>query len=107
MLLKDVFLKTKKIRDAEAAAKRASITKVRSSWNMCVLAYSSPDRNGISVFFLQAVIRVLFPDNYFLEAKFQPSDSLSLLFDLLSKVVSRPDIPFYICKVFSLTSIIS
>ena len=49
-------------------------------------------------FSVQAVIRVLFPDNYILEAKFQASDSLSELIDLLRKVISRPDIPFYLCK---------
>ena len=58
-----------------------------------------PEKTGIYVFFLvQAVIRVLFPDNYILEAKFQASDSLSKLVDLLRKVISRPDIPFYLCK---------
>eukprot|EP00250_Pteridium_aquilinum_P031824 c44331_g1_i1 orf=182-934(+) len=64
------YLKTKKIRDAEAASRRARHTK--------------------------AIIRVLFPDNYILEAKFQPSDSLSSLIDLLKRVISRTDLPFYL-----------
>lgn len=66
----EVFLKTKKIRDAEAAARRARITK--------------------------AIVRVQFPDNYVLEAKFQPSDSISTLIDLLKKVISRTNLPFYL-----------
>lgn len=66
----EIFLKTKKIRDIEAASRRARITK--------------------------AIIRVQFPDNYILEAKFQPSDSLSALADFLKKVISRTDLPFYL-----------
>ncbi|OVA20477.1 UBX [Macleaya cordata] len=66
----DTFLKTRKIREAEEAARRARITK--------------------------AVIRVRFPDNYTLEAKFHPSETLQSLIDLLMKVISRPELPFYI-----------
>ncbi|KAK9053965.1 hypothetical protein SSX86_025040 [Deinandra increscens subsp. villosa] len=66
----DKYLKTKKIRDAETAASRSRITK--------------------------AVIRVRFPDNHTLEATFHPSETLQSLFDLLTKVVARPDLPFYI-----------
>ncbi|KAJ6824791.1 plant UBX domain-containing protein 1 isoform X1 [Iris pallida] len=63
-------LKTRKIREAEAAARRAKISK--------------------------ALIRVCFPDNYILEAKFQPSENIQSLFDLVQKVVARPDLPFYL-----------
>ncbi|KAF3337952.1 tether containing UBX domain for GLUT4 [Carex littledalei] len=63
-------LKTRKIREAEAAARRARITK--------------------------AVIRVRFPDSYILEAKFKPSEKIQDLVDLLLKVIARPDIPFYL-----------
>ncbi|KAJ3675452.1 hypothetical protein LUZ60_004494 [Juncus effusus] len=63
-------LKTRKIREAEAAARRAKITK--------------------------AVIRVRFPDNYILEAKFKPSEKIQDLIDLLKKVIARPDLPFYL-----------
>ncbi|BBN10011.1 tether containing UBX domain for GLUT4 [Marchantia polymorpha subsp. ruderalis] len=66
----EVFLKTKKIRDAEEAARRARITK--------------------------AVVRVQFPDNFVLEATFHPSDPISLLIDLLRKVVMLPNETFYI-----------
>ncbi|XXG45102.1 hypothetical protein AAC387_Pa02g0272 [Persea americana] len=64
------FLKTRKIREAEEAERRSRITK--------------------------AVIRVRFPDNYTLEAKFHPSDTVQSLMDLLMKVIARPDLPFYI-----------
>ncbi|KAI5077916.1 hypothetical protein GOP47_0007740 [Adiantum capillus-veneris] len=64
----ETFLKTKKIRDAEEAARRTRLTK--------------------------SIIRVQFPDNYIVEAKFQPSDSLLTLIDLLKKVISRVDVPF-------------
>ncbi|KAK1290497.1 hypothetical protein QJS10_CPB18g00507 [Acorus calamus] len=64
------FLKTRKIREAEEAKRRAKITK--------------------------AVIRVHFPDNYILEAKFQPSETIQCLVDLLQKVLARPDLPFYL-----------
>ncbi|KAI3761896.1 hypothetical protein L1987_52319 [Smallanthus sonchifolius] len=66
----DKYLKTKKIRDAEAAASRSRITK--------------------------AVIRVRFPDNHTLEATFHPSETLQNLMDLLVKVVARPDLPSYL-----------
>ncbi|KAF8365110.1 hypothetical protein HHK36_032853 [Tetracentron sinense] len=66
----DKFLKTRKIREAEEAARRSRITK--------------------------AVIRVRFPDNFTLEAKFHPSESFQSLVDLLMKVIARPDLPFYI-----------
>lgn len=66
----DKFLKTKKIREAEEAARRSRITK--------------------------AVIRVRFPDNHTLEATFHPSETMQSLVDLLTKVVAQPDLPFYI-----------
>uniref|UniRef100_A0A5B7BF95 Putative tether containing UBX domain for GLUT4 n=1 Tax=Davidia involucrata TaxID=16924 RepID=A0A5B7BF95_DAVIN len=66
----DKFLKTRKIREAEEAARRSRISK--------------------------AVIRVRFPDNYTLEATFHPSETIQSLFDLLLKVVARPELPFYI-----------
>lgn len=66
----EIFLKTRKVREAEAAARRARVTK--------------------------AIIRVQFPDNCVVEAKFQPSDSISMLIDFLKKVVSRSDLPFYL-----------
>ncbi|KAJ4761898.1 Plant UBX domain-containing protein 1 [Rhynchospora pubera] len=64
------MLKTRKIREAEAAARRARYTK--------------------------AVVRVRFPDNYILEANFKPSEKIQDLVDLLLKVIARPDIPFYL-----------
>ncbi|KAL4581548.1 hypothetical protein LXL04_006071 [Taraxacum kok-saghyz] len=69
----DKYLKTKKIRDAEAAASRSRMTK--------------------------AVIRVRFPDNHTLEATFHPSETMQSLFDLLMKVVARSDLPFYIYTI--------
>lgn len=63
-------LKTHKMREAEAAARRARVTK--------------------------AVIRVRFPDNYILEGKFKPSEEIQKLVDLLRKVIARPDLPFYL-----------
>lgn len=63
-------LKTRKMREAEIAARRARITK--------------------------AIIRVRFPDNYVLEIKFKPSEKIQCLEDLLMKVVARPDLPFYL-----------
>ncbi|KMZ72758.1 Tether containing UBX domain for GLUT4 [Zostera marina] len=66
----DQFLKTRKIREREAAARRSRITR--------------------------AVIRVRFSDGYVLEANFQPSEPIQTLIDLLSKVIARPDVPFYI-----------
>lgn len=66
----DNILKTRKIREAEAASRRSRITK--------------------------AIIRVRFPDNYTLEAKFHPSETFQNLIDLLMKVITRADLPFYI-----------
>lgn len=66
----DKTMKTRKLREAEQAARRARITK--------------------------AIIRICFPDNYTLEVKFHPSETLQSLIDLLQKVVSRPELPFYI-----------
>lgn len=66
----DKILKTRKIREAEEAARRSRITK--------------------------AVIRVRFPDNLTLEATFHPSETMQSLIDLLKKVVAQPDVPFYI-----------
>lgn len=66
----DKFLKTRKIREAEEAARRARITK--------------------------AVVRVRFPDNHTLEVTFHPSETMQCLVDLLMKVVARPDLPFYL-----------
>nr|XP_043607213.1 plant UBX domain-containing protein 1-like [Erigeron canadensis] len=66
----DNVMKTRKIREAEQAARRSRITK--------------------------AVIRVRFPDNHTLEATFHPSETMQSLADLLKKVVAQPDIPFYI-----------
>ncbi|XP_077251843.1 plant UBX domain-containing protein 1-like [Tasmannia lanceolata] len=66
----DKFLKTRKIRESEEAARRSRIAK--------------------------AVIRVRFPDNCTFEAKFHPSETIQSLMDLLMKVVARPDLPFYL-----------
>ncbi|PWA95887.1 plant UBX domain-containing protein 1 [Artemisia annua] len=66
----DKYLKTKKIRQAEEAARRSRMTK--------------------------AVIRVRFPDNHTLEATFHPSETMQSLVDLLMRVVAQPDLPFYI-----------
>ncbi|WCJ34572.1 plant UBX domain-containing protein 1 [Euphorbia peplus] len=66
----DKYLKTRKIREAEEAARRSRITKT--------------------------VMRVRFPDNLTLEATFNPSEMIQSLVDLLMKVVSRPDVPFYL-----------
>ncbi|KAI5651135.1 hypothetical protein M9H77_37140 [Catharanthus roseus] len=66
----DKHLKTRKIREAEEAARRSRITK--------------------------SVIRIRFPDNYTLEAVFHPSETLQSLVDLLMKVVNQPEVPFYI-----------
>ncbi|KAL9226122.1 hypothetical protein vseg_001972 [Gypsophila vaccaria] len=66
----DKYLKTKKLRDAETAARRSRITK--------------------------AVMRVRFPDGYTLEATFHPSESIQTVFDLLNKVLSRPELPYYL-----------
>lgn len=66
----DKVLKTRKIREAEEAARKSRITK--------------------------AVIRVRFPDNYTLEATFHPSEAIQSLVDLIKRVVAQPDLPFYI-----------
>ncbi|XP_008230920.2 PREDICTED: plant UBX domain-containing protein 1-like [Prunus mume] len=42
------------------------------------------------------VIRVRFPDNHTLEATFHPSETVQSLVDLLTKIVARPELPFYI-----------
>ncbi|XP_038886290.1 plant UBX domain-containing protein 1 isoform X2 [Benincasa hispida] len=64
------YLKTRKLREAEQAARRSKITKVR--------------------------VRVRFPDNHTLEATFHPSETMQTLVDLLTKVVAQPELPFYI-----------
>ncbi|BFG27044.1 hypothetical protein CerSpe_133180 [Prunus speciosa] len=66
----DKVLKTRKLKEAEQAARRSRITKT--------------------------VIRVRFPDNHTLEATFHPSETVQSLVDLLTKVVARPELPFYI-----------
>ncbi|KAK6913026.1 UBX domain [Dillenia turbinata] len=66
----DKFLKTRKIREAEEAARRSKITT--------------------------ATIRVRFPDNITLEATFHPSETIQSLIDLLNKVIAQPELPFYI-----------
>ncbi|KAL4366507.1 hypothetical protein GQ457_05G019160 [Hibiscus cannabinus] len=66
----DKFLKTRKICEAEEAARRSRITK--------------------------AVIRVRFPDNHTLEVTFHPSETIQCLVDLIMKVIARPDLPFYL-----------
>ena len=43
-------------------------------------------------------MRVRFPDGYILEADFLPSERIHSLVDLLTKVLARPDLPFYLCK---------
>ncbi|KAF9665708.1 hypothetical protein SADUNF_Sadunf16G0151700 [Salix dunnii] len=64
----DKYLKTKKIREAEVAAQRSRITKT--------------------------TIRVRFPDNHTLEVAFHPSEKIQSLFDLLSRMVTQPEVPF-------------
>ena len=39
-----------------------------------------------------------FPDNFTLEATFHSSETIQTLFDLLTKVIARPDLPFYLCE---------
>ncbi|XP_030450340.2 plant UBX domain-containing protein 1 isoform X1 [Syzygium oleosum] len=63
-------LKTRKLREAEEAARRSRITKT--------------------------TIRVRFPDNHTLEATFHPSEKIESLVALLEKVVAKPEMPFYI-----------
>ncbi|KAG2278820.1 hypothetical protein Bca52824_061375 [Brassica carinata] len=60
---KDKSLKTRKLREAEEAARRAKLTK--------------------------AVIRVRFPDNHTLEATFHPSEKLQSLADLLKRALAH------------------
>ncbi|XAR51962.1 hypothetical protein NMG60_11006775 [Bertholletia excelsa] len=66
----DKFLKTRKIREAEEATRRARFTK--------------------------ACIRVRFPDDFTLEGTFHPSDTIQHLVDFLKKVIAQPEQPFYI-----------
>lgn len=63
-------MKTRKLREAEQAARRLKFTK--------------------------ATIKVRFPDNSTLEAVFHPSDTIQTLVDLLKQVVAEPERPFYI-----------
>ncbi|XP_020208475.1 plant UBX domain-containing protein 1 isoform X2 [Cajanus cajan] len=66
----DKFLKTRKILEAEEAARMSRTTKT--------------------------VIRVRFPDNLTLEATFHSSETLQSLVDLLTKVITQPKQLFYI-----------
>ncbi|KAL3829526.1 hypothetical protein ACJIZ3_018328 [Penstemon smallii] len=66
----DKYLKTKKIRDAEEAARRSRLTK--------------------------AGIRVRFPDNYTLQVSFHPSETIQSLIDFLKRVIVHTDLPFYL-----------
>ncbi|XP_058778914.1 plant UBX domain-containing protein 1 [Vicia villosa] len=66
----DKYLKTRKLREADEAARRSKITK--------------------------AVIRVRFPDNHTLEATFHPSETIQSLIDLLNKVIAQPEKSFYL-----------
>ncbi|XP_021770242.1 plant UBX domain-containing protein 1-like isoform X1 [Chenopodium quinoa] len=66
----DKYLKTRKIREAETAARRSKITK--------------------------AVIQIRFPDGHTLEATFHPSEPIQSIFDLLKKVLARPEFPHYL-----------
>ncbi|XP_047319009.1 plant UBX domain-containing protein 1-like [Impatiens glandulifera] len=66
----DKHLKTKKIRDAEEAARRSRITK--------------------------AVIRVKFPNDIILESTFHPSEPIQSLIDLMKKAIAQPNLPFYL-----------
>lgn len=54
--------------------------------------------NQLSFRFEQAVIRVRFPDNHTLEASFHPSETIQSLVDLLNKVVTHPELSFYLCE---------
>ncbi|RVW14162.1 Plant UBX domain-containing protein 1 [Vitis vinifera] len=80
----DKFLKTRKIREAEEAARKSRITKVPTGPSF------------VNDLFSLAVIRVRFPDNHTLEATFHPSETLQSLVDLLMKVIAQPELPFYI-----------
>eukprot|EP00246_Nothoceros_aenigmaticus_P014339 TRINITY_DN5386_c0_g1_i1.p1 TRINITY_DN5386_c0_g1~~TRINITY_DN5386_c0_g1_i1.p1 ORF type:complete len:283 (-),score=59.37 TRINITY_DN5386_c0_g1_i1:56-904(-) len=66
----DVHLKTKKIRDAEADARRSRITK--------------------------ATIRIQFPDSLILEAEFKADDKVAVLIDFIKRAISQPELPFFI-----------
>ncbi|XP_010679180.2 plant UBX domain-containing protein 1 isoform X1 [Beta vulgaris subsp. vulgaris] len=66
----DKYLKTRKLREAETAARRSRITK--------------------------AVIRIRFLDGHTLETIFHPSEPLQSIFDLLKKVLARPELPHYL-----------
>nr|GMC62058.1 plant UBX domain-containing protein 1 [Ipomoea batatas] len=103
----DKYLKTKKIREAEEAARRSKITKVVIRFLfeiLCIISIFNCKHFSIAIsyvftclfFFLQTVIRVRFPDNFTLEATFHPSETIQNLADLLIKVVVRPDLPFYL-----------
>ncbi|WOK94512.1 hypothetical protein Cni_G03216 [Canna indica] len=74
------ILKTQKMREAEAAAHREKLIK--------------------------AIIRVRFPDDYVLEAKFQSSETIQTLVDLLKKVIGQPNVPFYLYTVPPKTQIV-
>jgi len=52
--------------------------------------------------FLQAIIRVRFPDNHTLETTFHPSETVQSLIDVLTKVIALPEQPFYICRHISI-----
>ncbi|KAG0585035.1 hypothetical protein KC19_3G252500 [Ceratodon purpureus] len=68
----EIHLKTKKIREREAAAaaKRAQRAK--------------------------ATIRVHFPDGFVLEATFKSMETISDIMELVRKAITRPDLPFYL-----------
>ncbi|EFJ18566.1 hypothetical protein SELMODRAFT_444515 [Selaginella moellendorffii] len=64
------FLKTAKIRDAEAAARRSKFAK--------------------------ATLRVQFPDSIIVEADFSPLDLVLELVTMLEKLLLKPEIPFHL-----------
>ncbi|XP_024518664.1 plant UBX domain-containing protein 1 [Selaginella moellendorffii] len=64
------FLKTAKIRDAEAAARRSKFAK--------------------------ATLRVQFPDSIIVEADFSPLDLVVELVTMLEKLLLKPEIPFHL-----------
>eukprot|EP00897_Mesotaenium_endlicherianum_P001733 jgi/Mesen1/1588/ME000134S00697 len=66
----EVHLKTRMIREQEAAERRNRITK--------------------------AVIRVHFPDGWIVEATFAPSDSVGGVHELVRRALARPEAPFYL-----------
>jgi len=67
----EVYLKTRKIREQELAARRAQRTK-------------------------QATIRVHFPDGFVVEATFKSTETMTDLMEVVRKVIGRPDLPFYL-----------